>query len=115
MQKATDFFRHISLENVQVTLNGAAINIGEIDRFSVQTICSGTSTQPEAFTAISSSEKVKVKWTASVAEGCTVRGYQLTGTGNLPAMTLTNEGSKTDLVTYHVSVELDGVAMYTYI
>ena len=58
---------------------------------------------------------VKVKWTASVAEGCTVRGYQLTGTGNLPAMTLTNEGSKTDLVTYHVSVELDGVAMYTYI
>ena len=115
MQKVTDFFRHISLENVVVTLNGAAINIGEIGRFSEQTICSGTSTQPEAFTAISSSEKVKVKWTASVAEGCTVRGYQLTGTGNLPAMTLTNEGSKTDLVTYHVSVELDGVAMYTYI
>ena len=115
MQKVTDFFRHITLENVQVTLNGAAINIGEIDRYSEQTICSGTSTQPEAFTAISSSEKVQVKWTASVAEGCTVRGYQLTGTGNLPAMTLTNEGSKTDLVTYHVSVELDGVAMYTYI
>ena len=69
----------------------------------------------EAFTAISSSEKVKVSWTASVAEGCTVRGYQLTGTGNLPAMTLTNEGSKTDLVTYHVNVELNGVAMYTYI
>lgn len=115
MQKATDFFRHISLDNVVVTLNGAAINIGEIDRFSAQTICSGTSTQPEAFTAISSSEAVQVKWTASVAEGCTVRGYQLTGNGNLPAMTLTNEGSKTDLVTYHVSVELDGVAMYTYI
>lgn len=115
MQKATDFFCHISLDNVQVTLNGAAINIGEIDRFSAQTICSGASTQPEAFTAISSSEAVKVKWTASVAEGCTVRGYQLTGTGNLPAMTLTNEGSKTDLVTYHVNVELDGVAMYTYI
>lgn len=115
MQKATDFFRHISLDNVQVTLNGAAINIGEIDRFSAQTICSGASTQPEAFTAISSSEKVKVKWTASVAEDCTVRGYQLTGSGNLPAMTLTNEGSKTDLVTYHVSVELNGVAMYTYL
>ena len=115
VQKVTDFFRHISLENVVVTLNGAAINIGEIDRFSVQTICSGTSTQPEAFTAISSSEAVQVKWTASVAEGCTVRGYQLTGTGNLPAMTLTNEGSKTDLVTYHVSVELNGVVMYTYI
>lgn len=115
LQKVTDFFRHISLDNVVVTLNGAAINIGEIDRFSAQTICSGASTQPEAFTDISSSEKVKVSWTASVAEGCTVRGYQLTGTGNLPAMTLTNEGSKTDLVTYHVSVELDGVAMYTYI
>lgn len=115
MQKATDFFRHISLDNVVVMLNGAAINIGEIDRFSAQTICSGASTQPEAFAAISSSEKVKVKWTASVAEGCTVRGYQLTGNGNLPAMTLTNEGSKTDLVTYHVSVELNGVAMYTYI
>lgn len=115
MQKVTDFFRHISLENVVVTLNGAAINIGEIGRFLEQTICSGTSTHPEAFTAISSSEAVQVKWTASVAEGCTVRGYQLTGTGNLPTMTLTNEGSKTDLVTYHVSVELNGVAMYTYI
>lgn len=115
MQKVTDFFRHISLENVVVTLNGAAINIGEIGRFSEQTICSGTSTQPEAFTAISSSEAVKVKWTASVAEGCTVRGYQLTGTGDLPDMTLTNEGSKTDLVTYHVSVELNGVVALAYI
>lgn len=115
MQKVTDFFRQITLENVVVTLNGAAINIGEIDRYSEQTICSGTSTQPEAFAAISSSEAVKVSWTASVAEGCTVRGYQFTGTGNLPAMTLTNEGSKTDLVTYHVNVELNGVAMYTYI
>ena len=115
MQKVTDFFRHITLENVVVTLNGAAIIIGEIGRYSEQTICSGTSTQPEAFAAISSSEAVKVSWTASVAEGCTVRGYQLIGTGNLPAMTLTNEGSKTDLVTYHVNVELNGVAMYTYI
>lgn len=115
MQKVTDFFRHITLENVVVTLNGAAINIGEIGRYSEQTICSGTSTQPEAFAAISSSEAVKVSWTASVAEGCTIRGYQFTGTGNLPAMTLTNEGSKTDLVTYHVNVELNGVAMYTYI
>ena len=115
MQKVTDYFRHITLENVVVTLNGAAINIGEIGRFSEQTICSGTSTQPEAFAAISSSEAVKVSWTASVAEGCTVRGYQLTGTGNLPAMTLTNEGSKTDIVTYHVNVELNGAVMYTYI
>ena len=115
LQKVTAFFSHISLENVVVTLNGAAINIGEIGRFSEQTICSGTSTQPEAFTAISSSEKVKVKWTASVAEGCTVRGYQLTGTGDLPDMTLTNEGSKTDLVTYHVSVELNGVVSLAYI
>ena len=115
LQKVTAFFSHISLENVVVTLNGAAINIGEIDRFSEQTICSGTSTQPEPFTAISSSEAVKVSWTASVAEGCTVRGYQLTGTGDLPDMTLTNEGSKTDLVTYHVSVELNGVVALAYI
>lgn len=115
LQKVTAFFSHISLENVVVTLNGAAINIGEIGRYSEQTICSGTSTQPEAFTAISSSEAVKVKWTASVAEGCTVRGYQLTGTGDLPDMTLTNEGSKTDLVTYHVSVELNGVVALAYI
>lgn len=115
LQKVTAFFRHISLDNVVVTLNGAAINIGEIGRFSEQTICSGKSTQPEAFTAISSSEKVKVSWTASVAEGCTVRGYQLTGTGDLPDMKLTNEGSKTDLVTYHVSVELNGVVALAYI
>lgn len=115
LQKVTAFFSHISLDNVVVTLNGATINIGEIGRFSEQTICSGTSTQPEPFTDISSSEAVKVSWTASVAEGCTVRGYQLTGTGDLPDMTLTNEGSKTDLVTYHVNVELNGVVALAYI
>ena len=101
--------------NADMAINGAVILASEIDRYSSQTICSGTQTQPETFTSISTSDKVKVKWTASVAEGCQVEGYQAIGTGNLPAMTLTNKGTAKDLVTYHVEVTLDDTPIYTYI
>ena len=101
--------------NADMAINGAVILASEIGRYSSQTICSGTQTQPETFTSISTSDKVKVRWTASVAEGCQVEGYQAIGTGNLPAMTLTNKGTAKDLVTYHVEVTLDGTPIYTYI
>ena len=115
LQKVVDYFRHIRLDNVVVTLNDATINIGEIDRYSEQTICSGNATQPEAFTSISGNDAVKVKWTASVAEGCAVTGFTLSGTGDLPAMTLFNDGNAKDLVTYHVDVELNGQVMHSYL
>lgn len=101
--------------NADMAINGAVILASEIGRYSSQTICSGTQTQPETFTSISTSDKVKVRWTASVAEGCQVEGYQTIGSGNLPAMTLTNKGTAKDLVTYHVEVTLDDTPIYTYI
>ena len=114
LQQLMALLPHLEGVNADMAINGAVILASEIDRYSSQTICSGTQTQPETFTSISTSDKVKVKWTASVAEGCQVEGYQAIGTGNLPAMTLTNKGTAKDLVTYHVEVSLDGTPIYTY-
>lgn len=115
LQQLMALLPHLEGVNADMAINGAVILASEIDRYSSQTICSGTQTQPETFTSISTSNKVKVKWTASVAEGCQVEGYQAIGTGNLPAMTLTNKGTAKDLVTYHVEVTLDDTPIYTYI
>lgn len=115
LQQLMALLPHLEGVNADMAINGAVILASEIGRYSSQTICSGTQTQPETFTSISTSDKVKVKWTASVAEGCQVEGYQAIGTGNLPAMTLTNKGTAKDLVTYHVEVTLDGTPIYTYI
>ena len=115
LQQLMALLPHLEGVNADMAINGAVILASEIGRYSSQTICSGTQTQPETFTSISTSDKVKVKWTASVAEGCQVEGYQAIGTGNLPAMTLTNKGTAKDLVTYHVEVTLDDTPIYTYI
>lgn len=115
LQQLMALLPHLEGVNADMAINGAVILASEIGRYSSQTICSGTQTQPETFTSISTSDKVKVKWTASVAEGCQVEGYQTIGTGNLPAMTLTNKGTAKDLVTYHVEVTLDDTPIYTYI
>lgn len=115
LQQLMALLPHLEGVNADMAINGAVILASEIGRYSSQTICSGTQTQPETFTSISTSGKVKVRWTASVAEGCQVEGYQTIGTGNLPAMTLTNKGTAKDLVTYHVEVTLDGTPIYTYI
>ena len=115
LQQLMALLPHLEGVNADMAINGAVILASEIGRYSSQTICSGTQTQPETFTSISTSDKVKVKWTASVAEGCQVEGYQAIGTGNLPAMTLTNKGTAKDLVTYHVEVTLDGTLIDTYI
>lgn len=115
LQQLMALLPHLEGVNADMAINGAVILASEIGRYSSQTICSGTQTQPETFTSISTSDKVKVKWTASVAEGCQVEGYQAIGTGNLPAMTLTNKGTAKDLVNYHVEVTLDDTPIYTYI
>lgn len=115
LQQLMALLPHLEGVNADMAINGAVILASEIGRYSSQTICSGTQTQPETFTSISTSDKVKVTWSASVAEGCQVEGYQAIGTGNLPAMTLTNKGTAKDLVTYHVEVTLDGTPIYTYI
>lgn len=115
LQQLMALLPHLEGINADMAINGAVILASEIGRYSSQTICSGTQTQPETFTSISTSDKVKVKWTASVAEGCQVEGYQAIGDGNLPAMTLTNKGTAKDLVTYHVEVTLDGTPIDTYI
>ncbi len=114
LQQVTAFIATLGTQNVQIAVNGAIINIAEIGKYTSQTICSGATTQPEALTAISSDSQVTVAWTASIASGCTVTGYEAIGTGNLPAMTLDNNGSATDKVTYHIDVRLGSAVLYTY-
>ena len=115
LQQVTGMLSHMTLSNVVVTLNGADIRVAEIGKYSGQTVCSGTPTLPEPLSAISSSPDVNVRWSVSVAAGCTVTGYTASGTGDLPSMTLDNSGSNTDLVTYHVDVTLSGAVILSYI
>lgn len=77
LQQLMALLPHLEGVNADMAINGAVIQASEIGRYSSQTICSGTQTQPETFTSISTSDKVKVRWTASVAEGCQVEGYSV--------------------------------------
>ncbi len=117
LQQVTAFIASVATQNVQISVNGAVIRTDEIGKYSGQTICSGATTQPEPLAAISSDSRVTVAWTASVTDGCAVTGYEAIGTGNLPAMTLTNNATSTGKITYHVDVRLDDAVLcnYTYI
>lgn len=115
LQTVLGFIANLKTSKVIIELNGALINIPEINRYTSQTLCSGTTTEAVPFTAISGSDNVSVRWTASVMADCKVTGYQASGTGDLPAMDLSTTNSKTDCVSYQVNVMLDGVMMHTYI
>lgn len=61
LQQLMALLPHLEGVNADMAINGAVILASEIGRYSSQTICSGTQTQPETFTSISTSDKVKVK------------------------------------------------------
>ena len=115
LQATMAFIATLKTDNAKVSLNGALIEISEIGKYESQAMCSGNSTEPVPFTAISSSDKVSVTWTASVSAGCQITGFETSGSGDLPSMTLTNGASSADKIAYQVNVTLGGVLMYTYI
>ena len=95
------FFAHIATENVALTINGIAYDF-TASSVRHQELCPGTATQPVALSDISSA--VNVTWVAQPHSGTTITGYDTSGTGNLPAMTLVNRGTQCDSLTVAVTL-----------
>lgn len=110
------FFANTSLENVGLTINGTAYD------FTPATLrqeeCCGATT-PVALSAISTA--VKATWQAQPHNGTVLSGFTAEGSGDLPAMTITNSGTTMDSLAYRVTLndaddrELCSYTYYTYV
>ena len=107
-----DLFAHVATENVALTINGIAYDFTATS-VRHEELCTGTATQPVALSGISSA--VNVAWAAQPHSGTTITGYDTNGTGNLPAMTLTNSGLQCDSLTFAVTLtDGNGKTLTTY-
>lgn len=113
MQAVISFLKEVQAVNVSICVNGAYIYTSEIGKYESQVVCAGVETEPVTFTSIS--PLATVRWTASVTAGCVLKGYETTGEGDLPSMTILNPGTKTDVISYHVNVMLGNTVMESYI
>ncbi len=96
-----DLFAHVATENVALTINGIAYDFTATS-VRHEELCPGTATQPVALSGISSA--VNVAWAAQPHSGTTITGYDTSGTGDLPAMTLANSGLQSDSLTIAVTL-----------
>ena len=102
-------------ENVVITLNGVAYDFNTLNNRK-EDICSGDSSEMLDFTSITTDENVSVAWAMKPHADMVVEGYQERGTGNLPAMTLTNHKTVMDYVDYDLALlnGSDTVAVKNY-
>src|SRR5207244_4485847 len=70
----------------------------------LQTICTGVTAN--AVNLTSSTPNTTFSWTSTA--GPNINGNFLTGTGNIPAQTLTNSGTKPDTVIYTITTSAAG-------
>lgn len=109
-----EFLAHTWTENVTLTVNGEAYNFAPVILHHDE-ICSGCENVPVELISISNA--LTASWTAQPHEGTTLSGYQTSGTGDLPAMTLTNSGTRCDSIDYQITLSNAGgtpLLTYTY-
>ena len=107
-------FAHTTLENVELTINGTPYDFTSAAKRSEE-ICADGETQEIPLSQIS--KAIQAKWTATPHTGTTISGYTTSGTGNIPAMTLTNSGTKLDSLAYSVTLydqQMNKLTEYTY-
>lgn len=108
------FFACTSMENVTLTVNGDVCDFSTLGLRRDET-CSGGETVGVELSDIG--HGISAAWTAQPHDGTTIAGYETAGTGDLPAMTLTNSGTRTDSLQYAItltSAEGDELYAYTY-
>lgn len=111
------FIVKMKTDGVRIQLNGATLNTALLSTFqTTQTICSGETTQLMPFASIGEADeeginRITTTWT--IAAPATVTGYESEGQGDLPAMVLTNSGSKDEQLKVEATVRLDGEILYT--
>lgn len=113
MPNVVNLFAQTSQDNVALTINDVAYNFTPASQ-RWQIGCGNTT----AVELASISEAIKVTWKAQPHAGTTLSGFTAQGEGNLPEMTITNSGTKTDSVAYQVTLNTaDGqqqLCTYTY-
>lgn len=113
MPNVVSLFAQTSQDNVALTINEVAYNFTPASQ-RWQIGC-GNTTAVELATI---SEAIKATWKAQPHTGTTLSGFTAQGEGNLPEMTITNSGTKTDSVAYQVTLNTaDGqqqLCTYTY-
>ncbi len=105
---------HASTENVTLTINGTAYNFAAATGRHEEIFC-GETTTAVALSSISTA--ITATWTAQPHDGIAIGGYQTSGTGDLPAMTLTCTGTKQDSLAYAITLSDGGgttLCTYTY-
>ncbi|MDR2622557.1 MAG: PKD domain-containing protein, partial [Dysgonamonadaceae bacterium] len=104
-----DLFSVITLNEVDLMLFGIPIRLSQLDQYREQNICSGNTTEIVDFSLISNG--LNYSWTLADAPQ-NLTGYQTGGTGNIPAMTLTNTSSQKVELKYHVSIKLNATTLF---
>lgn len=112
LQVLQTFATHVNLQNVTLNINGAAYDFSMLD-ITEEQLCSGSTSKPRAWSTISS--ELTIAWTAVPTSKRYVKGYIAEGTGDLPAMTLTNTGADYDQIDYHVTIAKDGTELRTFV
>lgn len=112
LQVLQAFATHVNLQNVTLNINGAAYDFSMLD-ITEEQLCSGSTSTPRAWSTISS--ELTIAWTAVPTSKRYVKGYTAEGTGDLPAMTLTNTGADYDKIDYHVTIAKDGTELRTFV
>lgn len=112
LQVLQAFATHVNLQNVTLNINGAAYDFSMLD-ITEEQLCSGSTSTPRQWSTISS--ELTIAWTAVPTSKRYVKGYIAEGTGDLPAMTLTNTGADYDQIDYHVTIAKDGTELRTFV
>ncbi len=103
------FFAQTSLHNVTLTIREKAYDFTPISKRHEE--CCGTTT---AVPLSSISKSLKASWKAQPHDGCVLSGYVDEGTGKLPAMTITNNGTQMDSIAYEVTLGTSTKTLYTF-
>ena len=108
------FFALTRLENVALTINGTPYDFTPAS-VRMAEVCSGEETVPVALSSVSTA--LTARWQAQPHTGTVLSGFAAEGTGDLPAMTITNGGTQLDSLAYAVTLTDDAgnaLCSYTY-
>ena len=106
LNEAIAFASMTGTENVTLLLNGDIYNFALLEYLSDE-MCPGGKSEAREWSEIS--EALDVEWSVIPKESCCITGYLVSGSGDLPSMTLYNTGTRTEKVAYNVSISKDGV------